>query len=62
MSSNRIITVEKIITYQKETTSEMFSIKLDGLEIVLLSREKSKELSDLLDRALDNRKELIHKR
>lgn len=57
MSSSKGITVDKIVTYQKESISEAFSVKSDGFEIILLDRDDSE---NLLNSALNNGKEANH--
>lgn len=57
MSSSKGIAVDKIVTYQRDSTSEAFSVKFDGIEVVLLNRGESENLLDLLQSALYNRKE-----
>ncbi|GFZ38622.1 hypothetical protein [Bacteroides nordii] len=60
MSSSKGITVDKIVTYQKESISEAFSVKSDGFEILLLDRDDSENLLNLLNSALNNGKEANH--
>lgn len=59
MPLSKIVTVDKIISYQKKSKTESYSVKLDGMEVVLLDREMSEILVDLLQNALDDRKEVV---
>lgn len=52
MSLSKEIAVDKIITYRKERISELFSIRIDGQEVVALGREDSQSVEDLLHEAL----------
>lgn len=52
MALSKEIAVDKIITYRKERISELFSIRIDGQEVVALGREDSQSVEDLLHEAL----------
>lgn len=52
MALSKEIAVDKIITYRKDRTSELFSIRIDGQEVVALGREDSQSVEDLLHEAL----------
>lgn len=57
MVSSKKIAVDKTVTYQKNGTSELFSIKIDGFEVVALNREDSESVEELLHEALKKEKE-----
>lgn len=57
MVSSKRIAVDKVVTYQKNGTSELFSIKIDGFEVVTLNREESENVEELLQEALKKEKE-----
>lgn len=56
MVSSKRIAVDKVVTYQKNDTSELFSIKIDGFEVVTLNREESENVEELLQEALKKEK------
>lgn len=56
MVSSKRIAVDKVVTYQKNGTSELFSIKIDGFEVVTLNREESENVEELLQEALKKEK------
>lgn len=56
MVSSKRIAVDKVVTYQKNGTSELFSIKIDGFEVVTLNREESENVEELLQEAFKKEK------
>lgn len=52
MALSKEIAIDKIVTYQKNRISELFSIKIGGFEVVVLNREDSENVEELLHEAL----------
>ena len=59
MALSKEIAIDKIVTYQKNGISELFSIKIGGLEVVALNREDSENVEVLLHEAIKLDKELV---
>lgn len=57
MALSKEIAIDKVVTYQKNGTSELFTIKIDGFEVVALNREDSESVEELLHEALRKEKE-----
>lgn len=53
MALSKEIAIDKIVTYQKNRIFELFSIKINGLEVVALNREDSENVEELLHEALE---------
>lgn len=56
MALSKEVAIDKIVTYQKNGTSELFTIKIDGFEVVALNREDSENVKELLREALKEEK------